>query len=408
LWILPAVDATIEYNDNTASVNLDAAQMVVNHGSSVTLHYLLLGGILTISSDFDNISTDSTDVFTVVVIDVFTYVGDYELAGASIDVNANSAVMNVDGKLLLDGYFRVNADSCYSDDYDSAFTLNVVGTLQSSAFTAYEGYVIVNVTGKYVSTATEDILIMNVTGTGAVSEKSSGELSVTKLTVGTASTNFKESINDASVKISGDVVYGIVYGTPATGAISIDADSTIFYLTDDEVIYATLYSNNDAYMKYLVPKVVGYTFNNWFTEDGVLVLKSEIIVTPIGDIDALYGQFSVDTYEVTFSYTQNGSWIINGNSVQGTQVVAYSENGYTVTFIADNGYELKDVKILVNGSAMPANYMPANDDVLTISGSVVEKSAGPAGLSVTDILLIVMVIIIAIIAVVVILKLMRS
>ncbi|MFA6729305.1 MAG: hypothetical protein WCS17_13975, partial [Prevotella sp.] len=204
------------------------------------------------------------------------------------------------------------------------------------------------------------------------------------------------------------VTYGIVYGTPAVGAVSISGASTIFYLTDDGVIYATVYGTSDSDLKYLVPNVVGYTFGNWFTEDGNLVPKATIIATDIGDFDVLYGHFSVNTYEVTFSYTQNGSWIINGNSVEGTQVVAYSESGYTVTFIADNGYELKDVSILVNGHAMPANYMPANDDVLTISGSVVEKSAGPAGLSVTDILLIIMVIIVAIIAVVVILKLMRS
>jgi len=444
LWILPSVKASAVINDKTVSVSLDAAEVIINGGAKVTLKYILLGGFLTIASDFDNITSTSKDFFTVGEIDVLSKVIIDEkssgiindesgklIAGlgemiSDINVSIDSATLNVNGKLNLgNAHFKTNDDIngliINEEQYNSKVTVNVAGTLKSASVgseSADKGavYSIMNVTGSFVSTGAVSVTVMNVTGTGSVTEfNDKSKISVAVLTSGVAGNTFGVNSNETVVKITGTVDYAIVYGTPADKAISFNAaKSTQFYIKD-KILYATEYSTSDKQLKYLSPTVTGYILDGWFTEDGKQVSKSNMTLSNIGATsadgvidDELYAKFSIQTFSVTFTPVTGAGILLGGNPVDGTTSVDYNAVGYTLALLAEKGYDISNAKILVNEKELTGNYVPQAGDKITVTGVTEKVVEEDSGMGITEILLIVITIMVVVMAIIIALKLMRS
>jgi len=115
---------------------------------------------------------------------------------------------------------------------------------------------------------------------------------------------------------------------------------------------------------------------------------------------------------ITLGYTQHGFWVVNDHTYMSGTVNVSTANATKITFVAENGYELKNSSIYVNGtqksSSSTLTYTAAAGDTITFGGSVSQKVVDDSGLSVTDILLIVITIVIIVIAIIVALRLMRS
>jgi len=298
--------------------------------------------------------------------------------------------------------------------------MNINGKMTGNGSIADQGVCTLNVTGEFVAGTADEAYVdnLNVTGNGIVSGTATKVVKVTiKAIIGTAPTTSATLNNNTTVSIvlNGTSALAVVYGTPAVGKVTVTSNGTLAsatLYTTTNILFGTIYTYNavtsSPYATITVPEIVGTIFMGWYDNPSFIGSTVYINGVPTATNGVSYFmKLTGVTYSITFSAVQNGTWYVNGNVVSGTATVAYASS-YDIQFLANNGYELKDVKILVNGSAMPLGYTPTTGDVLTISGSVEEKSVANSGLSVTDILLIVMVIIVGIIAVVVILKLMKS
>jgi hypothetical protein len=427
LYVLPNVDATVVRGGETTTISLDAAVVNVNAGASVSLDYnLYLFGTMNVASGFDNVSTGATDVFTVagdiyvlevseedsidveveLYYDSITSTQYYYNIVADYTVDINGSQLNVAGKLNLGSTTLIGFAS------NDTFTVNVTGTLKSAAFNS-DVYSVVTVSGSYISTGPENISKLVVSGTGSVTETSSGELSVDYITSGTAATSFSGVQNNVTIQTTGTVGYALIYGITGTDAISFNASSTEFYMSNagTSVLYAVEYSSTSEAGVYLSPSVTGYDFISWYTEDGYYVSKSDIIYNSIGYYDELYTYFELTEYTVTLDYVQNGTWVINGISygTGGNVTLSYSSSGYTVELKAANGYHLNNVSILLDNKVLPNGYTStlADGQVFTISGSI-DVDSESESTDIIEILLIIITIVVVIMAIVIALRLMRS
>ena len=387
--IAPAVAATASDPAKTVGTVIINSQKI---SSSVGF---AVYGVLTFASTFDNTGDDDTAFACSILTDA---------------TSSSVPTINVNGKVYMTG----TINDSYST-LTASSNVNVSGiliTANTAGVFSEDNIINMIITGTFTANESEVVYSMTVTGTGVVSSVTGKTITVSDLTIGTAATSATETVNGATVKVVLDGI-AVIYGTyDETKIILTDGDySTVFYL-ETTIVYKTVVSNSESISDkttYLqLPVLTGLVFNGWYDAptSGERITSSSMTVK-INDPAEIYGYTEISTTSMTFSAVQNGTWYVNGNQVSGTATVAYAAS-YNIQFLANNGYELNDVSILVNNKAMPAGYTPTNGDVLTISGSVDEKSVGDSGLSVTEILLIVMVIIIAIIAVVVILKLMRS
>jgi hypothetical protein len=422
LWILPEVKAngTYTYNGNeyTGSVSLDAATVNVNKNADVSVGYIMLGGVLNIASDFDN-ATSGTDVLNVSKINVFSYVHEETNTEYNFEIDVDSAVLNINGKFSTNAKITASDDSYFNEtDGKASLIVNVSGTLATDeSFVDSDLKSTVNVTGKFIASG-DAVAYVNVTGTGDVS----GSIDITKLTSGVLNNSFNVNTNETTVKITGDIGIAVVYGTTASGAISIKNENsnsttlnTVYYLVapdETDIKYVTMYTTgSDAKLVYYTPEITGYNFDSWMDEDGFVVLKSDIKDTVIGtDYDSLYANFSVKTTSVTLGVAQNGTWVINdvpyGSS--GVVDVPYSSS-YGIQVLPANGYELSsDFQVLVNGKAVPVGYVPSAGDLISFSGSINEKEEPAPGTDLVTILLVIITIVIVIMAIIIALKLMRS
>jgi hypothetical protein len=424
LWIMPGADAKVSYTTDdveySATVKLDAATLNVNKGAVITTNYVLLGGVLNIASDFDNIN--GKDKFNVNQIDVFTYVYDSDDGDNEISTDINSAVMNVDGKFNTEATIEANDHSEYDDPYNSVLTVNVNGEFKTKGSFNDGGLLsTINVKGQFMPTkystesTVDSVVYVNVSGKGIVS----GDLDVTgKLVSGTVSDSFTENVNNTTVKINGDVGLAIVYGTPADKAISIssgdNAAQSVYYLVTPEgsnIVYLTMYTtttSDDVEMVYYIPDVTGYEFVSWNDADGEIVKKTDMEGKGIGECEEVYGNFVIKTMKVTLTYAQNGTWIIDGvDYTSGTMNLDFGT--HTISFLPSNGYELsKDFAMYVNGVKVTDSFVVDDKDItVTFSGEVKEKTVSE-GMDLVTILLIVITIVIVVMAIIIAMKLMRS
>jgi hypothetical protein len=422
LWILPEVKAngTYTYNGNeyTGSISLDAATVNINKNADVSVDYIMLGGVLNIASDFDNATSGTDDVLDINEINVFSYVREETDTEYNFEIDVDSAVLNINGKFSTDAEITASGDSYFNEnDGKASLTVNVSGTLATDgSFADPDLKSTVNVTGKFIASG-DAVAYVNVTGTGDVS----GSIDITKLTSGVLNNSFNVNTNETTVKITGDIGIAVVYGTTASGAISIrdgsstSASNTVYYLVapdETEIKYVTMYTTGDtAKLVYYTPEITGYNFDSWMDEDGFVVLKSDIKDTVIGtDYDSLYANFSVKTTSVTLGVAQNGTWVINDVSYGSSGVVdvPYSSS-YGIQVLPANGYELSsDFQVLVNGKAVPVGYVPSAGDFISFSGSINEKEEPAPGTDLVTILLVIITIVIVIMAIIIALKLMRS
>ncbi|UAL08172.1 MAG: hypothetical protein KRP56_02695 [Candidatus Methanogranum gryphiswaldense] len=385
----------------TSTTSAKAAGVLVfdNYDSNTNITIgILTEGTVTFTTNFDNTGT-SDNVFDIGIIVV------------NSTTKATSAVFNFNG--------NVNLSAVWTSDLSSGkgyVTLNVPGTLTTeNDMNSSDLYAIANVSGTLTAEAILGVSELTVTGSVLLANDMDSSCYVyadVSLVVGTASTTATATTNNAkaTVVIGG---YAIVYGTPATDAVSIYNDtgvlvtSTTAYYLNTDVLYATAYSV-DSYKITTVsnPVITGQVFYGWYEE---ATFQTLVINDTIGSLDSVYGKLVTQTISITLTYVQNGYWMVNGNVYAGNTVTIDWASSYSISFVADSGYELKDYAVYVNGSAMPLGYTPTAGDVLTFNGTVEAKTISEdTSMEITTILLIIITIVIIIMAIVIVLRLMRS
>jgi hypothetical protein len=393
---------TITVNAATAvsgSTPAKAAGVLVldKYSTQTVITNITTAGTVTFTSNFSNGATaDSAFAISTITIN-----------GAT---KATSSVINVNGNVKLSISTWVGGTSSSDQKY---MIVNVNGTLTTvSAMDVDTLYAVVNVPGTLTANANFGASELNVTGT-ALPKDSSVVIWANYLTVGTAPTTLTDVENDA--KVTAKVgAYAIVYGTTTTGNVTLYQSvsgytllttSTAYYLNTD-VLYAKIYANDATAISVIGnPAIVGNLFYGWYLEPTFQTVSSG----NVGDHTSIYGKLVLKTTTITLSYTQNGYWMVNGNVYAGNTVTIDWATSYSISFIADDGYELKDYAIYVNGSAMPVGYTPTTGDVLTFNGTVEAKTISEdTSMEITTILLIIITIVIIIMAIVIVLRLMRS
>jgi len=365
-----------------------------------------LAGVLTFSESYDNTASDANK-FTATL----------NITGTV----AAPAEVDVLGKIVFKGTVGASQKSenyvsfSVSGSMDSDVTSGThIDTLGSS----------LTVSGTYK--ASSDITFDNVTVTGKIVCATGKTFGVNdKIVVGSPVTDLKNTANTAEVTFYFNVgdAYAIVYGTPADGKVVITDNTgkkamdykTVMYFGN--VIYATQYAKgaDSVALDVVQPVIGGQAFSGWFdapSNGNAVTVNSgnKIGVGAESGLGAVYGMTKIMTFSVTFNHVQNATWTINGQVVDGISTVQYSPNGYTIALTADNGFEIKNVSILVNNKAMTAGYVPADGDVVTISSTTVVEAVAEedSGMGITEILLIVITIMVVVMAIIIALKLMRS
>jgi hypothetical protein len=365
-----------------------------NYSTQTIITNITTAGTVTFSTNFDNgNSTDASFSIGTVTIKAST--------------KATSAVFNVNGDVKL----YVTTWSNGSTAAQGYLTVNVNGTLTTtSPMDVNTLYAVVNVPGTLTAGATFGAQELNVTGT-ALPIDSTVTIWTEYLTVGTAPTSLTDTENDAKVTaIVGG--YAIVYGTTVSGNVNLYQSSSVLlttstaYYLNTDVLYAKIYANDTTAISVIEnPAIVGNLFYGWYLEPTFQTVSSG----NVGAHTSIYGKLVLKTTTITLSYTQNGYWMVNGNVYAGNTVTIDWATSYSISFIADDGYDLKDYAIYVNGSAMPLGYTPTTGDVLTFNGTVEAKTISEdTSMEITTILLIIITIVIIIMAIVIVLRLMRS
>lgn len=388
---------------NAATSTKSAGSLVLNnYSTTMTLGAFTLAGSLTFGSGFDNTATTASAFPEITVTGTSTAPSTITVAGKVVFGSAMVAALNNNVVVTVTG--TVTSNVAIFSDADLTSKLIVNG-------------------GTYTAKATDDINTIVVTGNGIVTTSVSTYVITTdKITVGTAVTTLVANTNGATVFVTLNnggtaTVYGsfddekIIISTASVGKNF----STAYYLTDS-IIYATFYENDATatpvasmyiYNAIADPEITGKLFNSWYTN---ATLNKEVsIIDAIGSYSKVYAGFTTQTISITLTYVQNGYWMVNGNVYAGNTVSIDWASSYSISFIADDGYELKDYAVYVNGSAMPLGYTPTAGDVLTFNGTVEAKAISEdTSMEITTILLIIITIVIIIMAIVIVLRLMRS
>jgi len=387
---------------NAASSTKSAGSLVLNnYNTAMTFGTITLAGSLVFGSGFDNTATTAS-------------------AFPAITVTGTSAAPStiaVAGKVVLGPAI----DAAVGSSVVVTVTGSVVSNNATFGNTNLTDKLIVN-GGTYTAKATDNIKTIIVTGNGVVTTSASTVVITTdNVTVGTAVTTLVANNNGATVYVSlNDGGIATVYGSFDDEKIIIAAVagknfSTAYYLTES-IVYATFYENDitatPVASKYIYnaiadPEITGKLFNSWYTN--ATLNKQVSSADLIGSYSKVYASFTSQTISITLTYTQNGYWMVNGNVYAGNTVSIDWASSYSISFIADDGSELKDYAVYVNGSAMPLGYTPTAGDVLTFNGTVEAKAISEdTSMEITTILLIIITIVIIIMAIVIVLRLMRS
>jgi hypothetical protein len=418
--ILNAYEIHIQGSYKTSSATVGAGELVLNcydegfviskittgvthvdNNGDITTN----GGIITLGSEFDT--------------------GDYSVA-FDIDIGTSTskipAVINIDGVVDYSGKI-----TSVSNPDKSYLTLNVTGTLNTVEDAGVDAdgiYAVANITGTLYSEVHFGVCEMYVTGTGSVSfdEDNGAYVFVNdKLVSGTAATDVESVTNNTTVKaVINSGIYAVVYGDYTADNISIYKDggnnsiecsSTVYYVLDKysaTYVFKTLFGADAVNLDLTEPEFESYTFDRWYDNvTGGNDVALEATAT-IGDHTAVYGYTTIKTFTVSFSYnSDNGAWIVDGNRLGTSGTLTLEIGSHSVSYVANDGYELKDYAIYVNGEAMTDDYEPQNGDVIKFTGTVEQKSTS-GGMDLITILLIIITIVIVIMAIIIALKLMRS
>lgn len=335
-----------------ASGTKSAAVLTLNTTTFSYTGAFTLSGVLNFGTTYNN-------------SEALTGFGSITVVAAS---SSSPAIVNVHGNVKISNS-TVSAGVNY-------VTFNVDGTLVANVdiFSSTTNET-VNVSGTFTAKANSSIETAVVTGNGTLAGSTTAVIITVKtLTVGTPATTVDQAINEATVKATlaaSGIAY--VYGSFDSDIVITNAGgvSTVYYLGLD-VIYATVYEKTAS--KTIVsaisnPVVEGYNFIAWYTSSS---FASEVpIANTIGTPTSVFGYVTIKTYDITLVYTANGYWSVNGTPYIGGNITVNWAATYEITFIADDGYALKNSVLYVNGSAMPLGYEPKTGDVISFGGSVV-------------------------------------
>jgi hypothetical protein len=400
---------TVQVNPSVIGTNVTPAGafIVDNYDKNSNIDTIILKGILTYGSNFDNTDDSASAIVTALII-----------KGTSDSV---PATLNIDGDVKYSGTITAQASGSGDDPADGLINGNISGKMifegnytESLANVDFD----ITIPGE-LSIENKAFYVSNATVTGKVTVSGTNGIFYVKntLVVGTAATDLKTNDNSAQVTatLENDGAYVFVYGTPADNKVFIKGGeagsvvTTAYYLDSDKsILYATGYAIKDeiGITKIADPEISGNAFNGWYVNSYSDVIDSEKIGAD--GFTKVYAYLTVKTVSVTVNPLVNGHWVINGNVITSGSDVPLKESDNSIEFVADSTYKIDgDTTILVNGSAMPLGYQPTAGDELSVTANIV-KDESVGGMDLVTMLLIVITIVIVIMAIIIALKLMRS
>jgi len=450
-----AIYATADFV-NTEDVAVSAYTAVLNVAGEMTLKAGTVDAIDTLTVDVTGTLNLAGGVYTNNGIETITVesAGEVVPAAATTFENVGKLTMSVAGALA---YNSVSTFAIINTG--SVCNITVAGTLGVASITDTAANAVLTVSGTFTSAGGVSIKTLTVSGTGAftstgaltvtgtatVEDKAAVAvkadstiagltvtgtatvigvapttaadvpvITVTTLSVGTASSKLAASTNGATVTVTMDsanaAAYGIVYGTAANVKVTAGVSTNLYLVgTEANILYAVEYGVTSTTAKLVLDTldITGYKMDGWF--DSAVGTNTVSTSAKVGDYANVYATFTAKTYTVTFNYLAGAVYLVNGSQTASGQYTYAYGTDLTVSVIAASGYDASKATIQLNTtspSTSAVTYTVDADATFTAAG-VTEKTVS-SSMSITDILLIILVVITAIVAIAVVLKLARS
>ncbi|MDR3075063.1 MAG: hypothetical protein LBU30_03360 [Candidatus Methanoplasma sp.] len=347
------------------------------------------------------------------------------------------------GSMEINGTIRINGEATFTDSIATFGPSGAIDITSSGTLTVDTGAIFGNTSTGAISVAGK-IFVKNDAGVSAGTVIVTGNVSVTgansvfsafdKLVIGEVPTLSPVSAtytNTASitgaVTLEDDAVayvYGdFPVGTGASAKIKTTTGDLVKTAYNIEgTVYVTLYtsviggSTTEKLPVLFEDQLKDIKILGWNNER---LLRGDNLVDNTTDIGAagwenVYADWEWKMYDITLSYLQGMTWIVDGVNLSGGGVVkAHYGQEIVVTTAVQPGFEGTPV-LKANGNTYTAGtaFEVKENTVFTATG--VQQASGGSGddgkggLTLIEILLIVIVVIIAVIAIIVAIRLMRS
>ena len=427
-------DGVVFHNDNH--------DLTIAEGVTMTCdgHFQMTGGF-TLEVIGTLVINDSTEIDTTIATPAGSFVGSdvsFILTG-TLQVSEGAVFKSVvsigtgtdttgdiivDGALTLDAGAKVDEVTVSStgaitftgSDSDpietTVTTMTVAGTITNGALNTIK-VTTMTVTGTFDNTAGTVVVSTLVMTDGTLTTGNTFTVDA-KATFGAegAALTAGDVVNTITI---GPSAYVLAYGDFDMSALFGKYISTVFYLGDD--VFATEYAfdkGSNVSLDLLEVNVEGKKLVGWYTSpdfsESMITANTGAIIDD-DNYKAVYGYLVDKTVEVALSFIQNGTWLVDGQSFGSSGTVTLTYGTYTIQVVADNGYELSDYVVTVDGKTVGDDFKFTIDDDSAITaeytGKIKEKSES-GGLDLITILLIIITIVIVIMAIIIALKLMRS
>lgn len=351
--------------------------------------------------------------------------------GAVFESVVSISAASTKGDIIVDGALTLDAGANVDE-----VTVSSTGAITFTETSNTTTVTTMTVAGTITNGAENTITVTTMTVTGTF-DNTAGKVVVSTLVMTdgtlTAGSNFTVNVKatfgaEGAALTAGDVVNTITIGLKAyvlaygdfdmsalLGTDGSTVGSTVFYLGDD--VFATEYAikSDGVSLDLLEVNVEGKKLVGWYTSPDFSgsMITANTTGANIGNDGyiAVYGYLVDKTVEVALSFIQNGTWLVDGQSFGSSGTVTLTYGTYTIQVVADNGYELSDYVVTVDGKTVGDDFKFTIDDDSAITaeytGKIKEKSES-GGLDLITILLIIITIVIVIMAIIIALKLMRS